>query len=88
MDADEASKEIKKHHKCDPKGFRYSLFGREAIDEIMSHNDCHGIICEMAEGDDGHKKIIISAVDSSGLKIEGTDVNFSTTCPPYCNDSD
>lgn len=83
--SNKAEKEIKAYRAKRTDGIHSAIFGRDAIDEILKDEKCHGIKLELAIDEDGTEKIIVSGVDANGAKISGSDVNASMTCPPFCN---
>ncbi len=86
MHHDDAKKEIgryKESVKDHKHALHSALFGRDVIDEILKDENCHGIIMELATGDDGVQKIIIHGVDSNVAKLSSP-ANASITCPPFC----
>lgn len=72
-----------------PKAQRGGMFPREAVQQLLDQEGCAGLRYYFGRAEDGGSAIILVAVDAEGNdSTEGTILEWSYPCPPYCGDPD
>lgn len=63
-------------------------FGKSALEDLLSQQDCIGIRVYYGIDSDMNKKLVIVGVNSDGNDLyEGALMEKGTICPPYCPSS-